>query len=54
MNYTMCMTVLDAGKKYWHAAYPKDFTYEKVEMEKQTSIRRMSSKINYQIDYLDI
>ena len=28
MNYTMCMTVLDAGK-YWHAAYPKDFTYEK-------------------------
>lgn len=24
-------------KKYWHAAYPKDFTYEKAEMEKQTN-----------------
>ena len=44
------------GKKYWHTAYLKDFTYEKVEMEKQTSIsiRRMSNKINYQVDYLDI
>lgn len=57
MNYTMCMTLLDAGKKWKETltrCLSQGLYIRKVEMEKQTSIKRMSNKINYEIDYLDI